>query len=210
MALSETKICNLALARIGAKRINDLDTDSTVPAIQCRTHYEQTRDALIRSHYWRFASARATLSQDTTDPDFEWDNQFILPNDFLRLKTLFGDNNTVNDKLRRSFAIEGQRLLTNESTVEMRYIKKVTDVTEFDPLFVQVLALLLADAMVGPLAGGDEKIAARIERQLKKLMPAVRALDRQETNTSGRAERFTWVDVRQTRGGRIDSKLGSN
>ncbi len=209
MALSETKICNLALAKIGAKRINDLETDSTVPAIQCRTHYEQTRDALIRSHYWRFASARATLSQDTTDPDFEWDNQFILPNDFLRLKTLFSDNNTVDDKFRRSFAIEGQRLLTNESTVEMRYIRKVVDVTKFDPLFVEVLVLLLANEMVGPLAGGDKRIAERIENQLKRLMPAVRALDRQETNTSGRAERFTWVDVRQTRGGRIDSKLGS-
>ncbi|KKK73530.1 hypothetical protein LCGC14_2892950, partial [marine sediment metagenome] len=39
--------------------------------------------------------------------------------------------------------------------------------------------------------------------------PSVRALDRQETRGKGRADQFTWTDVRATRGGRIDSRLGS-
>ena len=90
MAESPTSICNQSLGKLGAKRINDLsDTTDTKPeAIQCRLHYEPTRDALLRSHWWRFARDRAVLSQDTNDPAFEWDNQFILPNDFLRFRSI--------------------------------------------------------------------------------------------------------------------------
>ena len=67
-AYSETLICNLALARLGAKRINTIEeTDASVQAVQCRTHYEHTRDALLRSHLWRFAIKRAELSEDTEE-----------------------------------------------------------------------------------------------------------------------------------------------
>ena len=194
MALSETKICNAALAKIGAKRINNIDTDTSPEAIQCRTHYEMTRDALIRSHWWRFASARKKLAEDVTEPDFEWDSQFILPNDFLRMKSIY--ENRFSDENYRSYVLEGQRLLTNESTMKIRYIKKVTDVTEFDPLFVEVLVLQLALKLVPALAKTDPKLKTDIKDDLKLLMPAVKALDEQETNTVGRYELETWNDAR--------------
>lgn len=193
MALNETKICNMALGKLGAKRINDLgDATNTKPeAVQCRLHYEPTRDALLRSHSWRFARARKKLSQDTTDPAFEWDNQFILPNDFLRFRSIYEEDGATSKSRRH--AIEGQRLLTNLSTVSLRYIKKVTDPTEFDPLFVKVLVWLLADEMIGPLAGGDEKIQGKIDRALKLLMPKVFAVDMDETDVGGRSD---WILAR--------------
>ena len=195
MALSETKICNAALAKIGAKRINNIDTDTSPEAIQCRTHYEMTRDALIRSHWWRFASARKTLAEDVEDPTGdEWDNQFILPNDFLRMKSIY--ENRFSNENYRSYALEGQRLLTNESTMEIRYIKKVTDVTEFDPLFVEVLVLQLALKLIPALAKTDTRLKESVKDDLKLLMPSVRALDSQETNTVGRYELETWNDAR--------------
>ncbi|MHC4605184.1 MAG: hypothetical protein ACYS6W_17855, partial [Planctomycetota bacterium] len=184
------------LGKLGAKRINDYTdaTDTKPGAIQCRLHYEATRDSLLRSHWWRFASARAELSQDTETPDFEWDYQFKLPNDFLAMKSIYEDRYS-NENLR-SYALEGKMLLTNEDEMSIRYIKKVTDVTQFDPLFVKVLVLLLADEMIGPLAGGDEKIQRKIDRALEKLMPKVWALDRQETNTEGEYSLETWNDAR--------------
>lgn len=196
MALNETKICNMSLGKIGTKRINDFtDATETKPeAIQCRLHYEATRDSLLRSHWWRFASDRKTLSQDTTDPDFEWEHQFILPVDFLAMKSIY--EGRFSDENLRSYALEGQRLLTNESTMEIRYIKKVTDVTKFDPLFVEVLVLQLALKLVGPLAGGNPKLQDVLQRELFVLMPKVRALDRQETNTEGEYGLETWNDAR--------------
>lgn len=193
MSISPTSICNQALGKLGAKRINDLDdtSEKSLVAIQCRLHYEPTRDALLRSHWWRFARARKVLSKDTNDPDFEWDNQFILPNDFLRFRSIYEEDGTTSKSRRH--AIEGQRLLTNLSTVSLRYIRKVTDPTEFDPLFVKVLVLLLADEMIGPLAGGDARIQEKIDGGLKELMPKVQAVDSDETDTGGRSD---WILAR--------------
>lgn len=208
--ISDTKICNMALGKIGSKRINDILTDTSPQAQQCRLHFEQTRDSLIRSHFWRFASARRSLSQDTVDPDFEYESQFILPTDFLRRKSVFGDTGPPMGNTRFTYAIEGNRLLTNDNSVDLRYIKRVTDPTKFDPLFVEVLVLHLALKFVASLSGGSAKLQATIQNELKAVMPQVRALDRQETNTIGRNDLSTWNDSRVSLGGaRIDSQLGS-
>ena len=201
MAESNTKICNQALGKIGSLRINNFEnnSESSPQAQLCRLHFEPTRNALLRSHYWRFASAREKLTRDTVDPAFEYDNQFILPNDFLRLKSVFGNNFIATENTRFSFAIEGQRLLTDDDSVELRYIKKVTDASQFDPLFVEVLVLKLALRLVGPLAGGASKLQDVLQRELAIVMPRVRALDRQETNTIGRVNRRPWIEARLTR-----------
>ncbi len=195
MALSVTKICNLALSELGSKRINNFedDTESSPEAILCRLHYESSRDALLRSHWWRFASGRETLSRDTTDPDFEWGAQFALPNDYLVMKSIFEGRFT--DQNVRSYAIEGDRLLTDETTMEIRYIKKITDVIKFDPLFVQMLVLQLALKLVMPLTQ-SVKLKQRIKEDIRLLMPDVLAVDGQETNTAGRLESSTWNDAR--------------
>lgn len=187
-ALSETQICNMSLSDIGSKRINDFDsvTEDSPQMIMCRLHYEPTRDALIRSHWWRFARARTTLSKDTTDPDFEWDNQFILPNDYLRFRSI--EEEAGYTSRSRRHAIEGDRFLTNFSTVNMRYIRRVTDVTKFDPLFVQMLVLQLDLKLITGLAKTDTKLKESIKADIKDLMPKVQAVDNDETDVGGRSD----------------------
>jgi len=195
--LTETAICNMALGRIGSLRIADsVETDTTLQAIQCRLHYEPTRDALLSSYWWGFASARDTLVVDAATPDFEWDYQFALPDDFLAMKSLY--EGRFSDENLESYALEGDMLLTNESEMEIRYIKKVTDPTEFSPLFVKLFILLLADKMIGPLASGTKGIQEKTDRAIDKLMPAVRAMSGQETNTVGQYDLSTWNDARYT------------
>ena len=187
--LTETAICNIALGKLGAKRIPDsqsVETSTTLEAIQCRLHYEPVRDALLRSHKWRFASARSELTQNDTDPDFEWDNQFDLPDDFLRFKSIDEETGVTSRKNRH--ATEGQLFLTNFSTVSLLYIKKVTDVTEFDSLFVELFVLKLARKLVGPLAGGAPALKKEIDDDIKFLMPKVQAVDMDETDVGGRSD----------------------
>ncbi len=195
VTLSETSICNMSLAKLGANKIpkgQTVDDATGIEAVQCRLHYEQTRDALIRSHNWRFASARAELVA-TDDPDFEWDNAYDLPDDFLAMRSIY--ENTISDVNVRSYALEGKKLLTNDSTVDLRYVKKVTDVSEFDSLFIEVFVLQLALELTS-LAGATPKIRESLKDDLKQLMPAVRAMDEQETNTVGTADLQTWNDAR--------------
>ena len=104
--------------------------------------------------------------------------------------------NRFLDENYRSYALEGQRLLTNESSIQIRYIKKVTDPTKFDPLFVQVFVLQLDLKLLTGLAKTDTKLKESIKDDLKLLMPSVRALDSQETNTIGEQELETWNNSR--------------
>ena len=63
---SKTDICNMSLGRIGHNQTTEalITADPCVDpdAKQCNLHYEQTRDALLRSHWWRFAGARIRLA----------------------------------------------------------------------------------------------------------------------------------------------------
>jgi len=192
--LTETSLCNQALGKLGATRIGNVEDDTSIQAIQCRLIYEITRNALLRSHWWRFASDRADLVVSDTTPDFEWDYQYPLPDDFLRMKSIYEDS--ISTTNFRSYALEGKMLLTNESEMSIRYIKKVTDVTEFDPLFTEVLILQLALKLVGPLSGGDARLQDAIQKELMVVMRQVRTLDSQESNTVGQYDLDTWNDAR--------------
>ena len=192
---TETDVCNMALGRIGALRIDNFDTDTSVQAVQCRLHYDQIRDALLRSHWWRFASARAELEENAETPAFEWDHQFDLPDDFIRVKAIFDDNNSPGQDTYYSYALEGNLLLTNESSVDLRYIKQVTDPDDFDPLFIEVLVLQLAIRLTMPLTQ-DQGLYKNLQDELVGLMARVRTIDKQETSTLGRDRKPTWNDYR--------------
>ena len=201
MSISDTSICNMALGRIGANRINDLSdtSEDSAPAIHCRLHYEQTRDAQLRSHLWRCARARATLSANTVSPDFEYDYAYDLPADYLRLRSIFEDNNNGENVTRYTNAIEGNQILSNEDSMKIRYTKQLTDPTKFDPLFVEVLVLQLALKLVMPLSQ-DKALRREIYAELwgppkdTSLMAKVRALDKQEQKLLGRGHKERWVD----------------
>jgi len=187
MAYSDTGIANMALARIGAKRLTSLDDDTTLEAIQCRTHYEQTRDALLRSHWWRFALMRAELTEDGDTPDFEWDHQYILPANYLRAVRLYDTT--------ASYSLESKLLLTNDDSVDLQYIRRVTDPTEFGSLFVEVLVLQLAIKLVMPLSG-DKVLRREIQEELQVALARARCVNLQETSTVGRDDKDLWIDAR--------------
>lgn len=160
MALTETAICNMALRTVGAKRITTLSAGNAAPeAVECLTWYEYVRDALLRSYDWPFARARAQLVVVTAGsppaevtPAFEYDHQFALPTDFLRVRNYY-DTDSGYENARKEWVLEGGVVLTNYSSVYLRYLKKVTDPTQFDTLFVELLALRLAIKLINGLAG---------------------------------------------------------
>lgn len=182
----------MALSRIGCKRINDIATDSSPEAIQCKLFYEQERDALLRSHWWKFAVARAALSEDSTAPAFEYEHQYILPSDCLRVISVYGDGS--------SYIIEGERLLTNETSCSIEYVRRVEDATKFDPMFVNVLSLAMSLRLAMPLTQ-DKTSYQLIAGELRDSLARCRIVNDQEMNN----ERVypTWLESRRVNmGGR--------
>ena len=157
---------------------------------------------MLESHYWPFAAARASLSEDTVAPAFEYSNQFILPTNFLYLRTIFADNYTIDRNSRNRHAIEGDRLLTDNSTVQIRYTKKVTDPTKFNPLFIEVFVLKLAMKLIS-LAGANPKITETIGVELRVVMRQARTLARQEAELT---RELDWNAVGRIGSGRSGEK----
>lgn len=195
MALEENEvpICNQALDRIGSKNFT-YAVQTSVEALKCITIFSQTRDALLRSFEWSFASARKTLAPEVNDPEFEWDKRFKLPDDYLRLKSDYGLDDSYEVDAR--FTIEGNYYLTNNDEVDLKYIKKVTDPDDFDPLFTEVLILTLAKKLIPALAGTKSPtLLEDVGRDLAEVTSKARTVCRQEVNASGRSD---WRQARHS------------
>jgi len=120
-------------------------------------------------------------------PDFEWDYQFVLPTDYLRMRSNYSENEGDDPTMR--WTIEGDYLLTNDDEAEIKYIKKVTDPSKFDPLFTECLILQLALKLLHPLAGTKTSDLKRdLQLELKDVMSRARTICRAETNTTGRSD----------------------
>lgn len=139
MAVSLVAICNRALTYLGANRITSIDDDS-LEARLCKEFVDDIRDELLRSHPWKFALTRATLSVISTTPEWGWDYKFALPNDCLRVVEMYGQE-------QDNWTEEGRYLLTDAATAQIKYIKKITTVGSFDSMFTLVYALDIAIAL---------------------------------------------------------------
>lgn len=141
MATSDASICNLALQKLGAKRITSLSDDSP-NARTMNACYEAIRDAELRKHRWNFAITRVSLAADSPAPtQGQFANSFTLPAGFIRLLEPDPEENYNT----HDWTIEGRAILTNyDAPLEIRYVQQVTDPTQFDALFVVAFAGALA------------------------------------------------------------------
>lgn len=64
MSLTKTKLCNLALSKLGSERVllSSFDTDTGVIKDQVDLHYQPTLDELTRMHSWNCCKKRVELS----------------------------------------------------------------------------------------------------------------------------------------------------
>lgn len=185
--MTETEICNMALSRIGANRINDYATSATPEGKACRLHFWQSVNELLESFDWPFARARQSLSPSVDTPDFEWGYQYALPADFLSLRKNFTADDSEYVDCR--WEIEGGFLMTDDSEVELKYTRKVTSINEFTPMFVGILKLHLTYNLIPAICGANAPVLTEtIEKELTKKINKARTKHLQESNTSGRSD----------------------
>ena len=171
---SVVDICNSALNQIGASNIIALTEDSKAARL-CNQRYDFVRDATFRAHPWNSLTTRVALAPDTATPVFEFTQQFTLPTEPFCLRVLgLSDANIL-------YRVEGRKLLCNESTIQMIYIARVTDVNEYDTLLIETLAAALAADLAYPLVGSSALGANMYSLYQTKLTEA-RFVDATEDN----------------------------
>lgn len=174
---SKTDIANQALARVGAPTIIDIDDTSNTEARVVSNVFEQCVRQLGRMHRWNHLKARTSLAQLATAPSFGWTYQYQLPTDCIRLETVNGyDPGDIEDE----YEIEGRKILTDSDECKITYIQYKEDTGEYDPLFVEALALLIASKIAVSIRQ-DEAMASRLyEEFMRYALPAARKSDGNE------------------------------
>lgn len=133
---TEVSISNSALAKIGAERILSLDENS-VNARLCKEQYEKVLEDMIRAHPWNFATKRVALSASTTTPAFQYSYQYGLPNDCLRVLA-------VEDGEEIEWVREGRFILSDSTTMKIKYVSSDIQPGDFDANFAEAFATRLA------------------------------------------------------------------
>ena len=132
---SVVDICNGALNQLGASTILTLTEDSKNARL-CNARFTQVRDSIFRSHPWNCLQKRVQLAADSDAPAWGFTTQYTLPADCLRVLTILDYD--------ADYKIEGRKILTDNSTMKILYISRVTDPNEYDELLRETLSAALA------------------------------------------------------------------
>ena len=185
MAESEAQICSFALDMLKADPIDSLDEDSTNAKL-CSRSWPLIRDAVLRAYPWNCALRFASLAADGTAPPFKWARSFTLPNGpedplagvgpyALRVWKINGE--VEYDK---KYALRGRKIYTDEAApLEIEYLGRLLDVSQYDALLVQALAARLAWLLAYPLTGSTQ-VMRDMRDSYKAVLDEARQVDAQE------------------------------
>jgi len=173
MAASEVEICNLALTYLGDSPITAL-TDNTDRARACNANYANCRDQVLRMHPWNASLVRTSLAALSDSPAWQWSHQFTLPTDPYCLRVLEAED--LDDK---EWAVEGRAFLADQSAVNIKYIGRITNVSDMDPMLEDTIAVKLAHTMAFRITGSVQR-QSDLMQTFRLVLREARQMDGQE------------------------------
>lgn len=187
---SETDCLNDALGQIGAAAITSI-SDGSTNANYCQRFYPALRDGRLASHHWNFAVTWVQLSPDVTGPIAGFNFAYTLPPDCLKVVnyggTLPSSPSTIatyTDPYGRvlvRYKIEGRKLVSNDGTAFVQYLRQITNPSEWSPLFYQGLSKELASKLAMAIPK-DEKKAMALLQMAEMTFATAMAVDGQENS----------------------------
>ncbi len=188
---SEVEICSDALLQLGESPITSFDDDSKKARL-CKRFYPMTRDAVLRAYPWRCAIAFQSLNQLAgedviTGAGFAYTYQ--LPTDPYCLRALL-----INNDKTIQWEVIKRKLVTDESTVRLKFIERVTNPGDFDSLFQDTLTCRLASLIAYPITGNMGLAKGMFDLYLLKVDEA-RSIDSME----GSVEEYSSDDLLDVR-----------
>ena len=179
---SKTDICNLASDLLSGATIADIDSPTTPDESLYARWYDHSRQKTLREHPWNFAAKRVILAPSATAPVFGSPSAFPVPADFMRFMTIQTEDGRQYSH-EEYYLENGSILLTQGSedstSVRLRYVYDIEDVTKFDAMYVDYLAHTIAVSLAFKVTESNTSVQ-RVE-QLKKQQGAMsRAVSGQE------------------------------
>lgn len=166
-------ICNMSLDLLKQDEISALDQTGGEVGRLCARWFDSRRRAVLRRHTWNFATKRTQLAEHAEAPTFNYTTQYALPSDFIRLVGI-GELEQLTD-----YQIENNFLLCNESgSLSFRYIYNHTNLSQWDPLAIEVL--ILDNAIFLAPKVGQASMVEGLRDMLAETLLDAHAIDGQE------------------------------
>ena len=173
---SKVDLANEALLVLGANTITSF-TDNDSNAVLVNRFYDSERDAVLRGHRCNCAITTANLASLIGTPIIAWEYKFTLPTDPYCLRVL--DVRTVTGDIKLDYEVQGRELLTEESAVDITYIKRLTDASQFDALLYQALVFRMAWKLSFPITR-SHVVMNHMGTMYEAIIREARTIDSQE------------------------------
>lgn len=170
----DVDVVNSALVLIGSESIMSMD-ETSKEARTSKLVFKSCRQFVLRAHPWNFAVDRVSLSPLSTAPAFGFAARFQIPPDGIRILS-------VNDG-DVDYRIEGRTILTDEETIELRYVKDEVDITKWDSMACEGLAAYLAWKIAYKITGSDS-LKDELWKNFNMVLKKARNVDAQEEPAS--------------------------
>lgn len=189
---TEAGIINVAMFQIHYDKRIASRTEGTKAANAADEIYDETRDELLEMHKWNFAAWRAQCAEDSTTPATEWDHQYVLPSDFVRL-TQVADNTDMLGRVE--YQLEGGKILTDATKCYIKYVRRVTDPNLMTPTFRAAFSKLLASRLAVVLSNSSALSEAKYKEFLDQDLPTAKSVDALQDQPE-RLPESDWVTAR--------------
>jgi hypothetical protein len=145
-----TDISNQALRSLSAKLINSI-LDNVPNAAFCRQFMGKAVQQVLAEEDWACCTKREQLNQLTETPAFGFLYNYQLPTNLVR----FLDDGI--DTQGMDFSIERERLLTDATTVYVRYVAHPEDPAKLSSYVRNAISSQLAFLLCIPLESSEQK-----------------------------------------------------
>lgn len=190
MPVTQVSIVNSALAKVGQAPVQSLTQDTRAAQI-IYSIYDLVQDELLSMHPWNFAIKRVALSPTNNTPAFEYTYEYDIPSDCLRIL----DEQLDYTSAKPDWVVEGRKILSDESTVEIRYIFRQDDPSTWSPTFAEAFAWRLAYKIAYALTQSSER-EKMCEEGAKKALSEARCMDGVEGTIRG-IQADDWTNARR-------------
>lgn len=183
--LSPIDVINVALGFLGQPPIESLTGTSKVQLLVSQNYLPSLKEVL-RAHPWNFAVTRVVLAPDPIAPAFGNVQRFLKPADWVR--TLGADDLDLLN--------EGRYILANATSLNLSYIARIEDLSQWDDEAKNALARLLAHKFAYALTGSTS-LADSQYALYAALLEQARNIDAQEEPAPQWSGRSSLLMVRE-------------
>ena len=141
-------------------------TDNTTEAKLCNTLFDELAARAMIQGSWTTTIRRASLARTTNTPTYEYTYEYQLPVSPKCLKVITINESKAGDS---DYKIEDDKLLTDDSSVKIKYIAQLTDTADYGVLLTEVIEILLASYLALPITG-DDRLATLLKQEYQETL----------------------------------------